>query len=108
MSDEVVRSLISTCRGWEKAHDALWVWVRVQALTIERDEARTQVEYAEDAMKGLVATVEELRVENASLRAGFVSGGWLLEMGDEIEALKAENAALQAAVEGRDDGHASH
>ena len=51
MSDEVERSLIRTCRGWEKAHDALWV--RVQALTIERDEL-----LAENAALRAAAAVE--------------------------------------------------
>lgn len=80
-SDEVERSLLRTCRGWEKAHGELWV--RVQVLTIERDEARTEI-------VRLLQKVTDGRAVTDAFAA-------------EIERLKAENAALRAAaVEGRE------
>ena len=88
MSDEVERSLLRTCRGWERAHGELWV--RVQALTIERDEARAEIERLRAALIDAADSVEDW-------------GAYAAEYFQEKWDLKGDIAAIRAAaVEGRE------
>ena len=66
MSDDHDK-LVRVAAHWERLYGELFV--KAQHLTEEIDTLRTQEEYTADAMRGLVATVDELRAENAELRA---------------------------------------
>ena len=94
MSDEVERSLIRTCRGWEKAYDALWV--RVQALTIERDEARDENARLRAALAHALTELHAAEIEE--VEAAIERG----DLGEPVTADELKRRVRAAAAEGRE------